>query len=129
MDVLLMRNDEDIATTVYRKENNLYVYLHQDFFSPVSWIRGTLKPLVERAYLICSTPNYWQKELIHIRTVFRNTNDCPHWIINQIFEQIKVKQRDPVPNSNGSNENQATVKPVAKQQLKNMMIKCNDVMI
>ena len=32
----------------------------------------------------------------------------PNWIINQVFEEIKVKQRDPVQNSNVSNENEAT---------------------
>ena len=39
-----------------------------------------------------------------IKSVFRNTN-C---IINQVFKQIKVKQKDPIPNSNVSNENEAT---------------------
>ena len=51
---------------------------------------------------------YWKKELTHIRTVFRNTNGYPNWIINQVFKQVKAKQRDPVPNSNVSNENEAT---------------------
>ena len=48
------------------------------------------------------------KELTHIRTIFRNTNGYPNWIINQVFEEIKVKQRDPVQNSNVSNENEVT---------------------
>ena len=28
-------------------------------------------------------------------------------MINQVFKQVKAKQRDPVPNSNISNENEA----------------------
>ena len=40
--------------------------------------------------------------MTHIRTVFRNTNGYSYWIINQIFEQVKAKQRDPVPASNVS---------------------------
>ena len=48
-----------------------------------------------------------EKELTHIRTIFRNTNGYPNWIVNQVYEQIKVKQRDPVPNSKVSNENEA----------------------
>ena len=75
--------------------------------TPISWIRETLKTLVERAYLICSTPSLLEKELTHIRTVFRNTNAYPNWIINQVFKQVKPKQRDPVPNSNVSNKNEA----------------------
>ena len=48
-----------------------------------------------------------EKKLTHIRTVFRNTNGYPNWIINQVFKQVKAKQRDPVPNSNVSNEFEA----------------------
>ena len=76
---------------VYWKESNSDVYLHWDCFMPISWKRGTLKTLVERAYLICSTPRLLEKELTHLRTVFRNTNGYPNWIISQVFEQIKVK--------------------------------------
>ena len=49
-----------------------------------------------------------EKELTHIRTVFRDTNGYPNSIINQVFKQVKAKQRDPMPNSNVSNENEAT---------------------
>ena len=107
LDMLLMRNHNDITTTVYRKDSNSDVYLHWDSFTPITWKRGTLKALVERAYLICSTPSLLEKELTHIRTVFRNTNGYPNWIINQVFKQVKAKQRDPMPNSNVSNEIEA----------------------
>ena len=49
-----------------------------------------------------------EKELTHIRTVFRNTNGYPYWVINQVFEQVKAKQGDTVPTSNVSNENEVT---------------------
>ena len=52
-------------------------------------------------------PGLLEKELTHIRTVFRNTNGYPNWIINQVFKQVKAKQRDPMPNSNVSNEIEA----------------------
>ena len=48
-----------------------------------------------------------EKEPTHLRTVFRNINGYSNWIINQVFEQVKVKQRDPVTNSNVSNKNEA----------------------
>ena len=60
-----------------------------------------------RVNLICSALRLLEKELTHIRTVFRNTNGYLNWIINPLFEQIKVKQRDPVTNSNVSNKNEA----------------------
>ena len=49
-----------------------------------------------------------KKELTHIRDVFRDTNGYPNSIINQVLKQVKAKQRDPMPNSNVSNENEAT---------------------
>ena len=84
LDVLLMQNDEGITTTVYQNISD--VYLHWDSFRPISWKRGTLKTLVERAYLICSTPRLLRKELTHIRTVFKNTHDYLNSTINQVFE-------------------------------------------
>ena len=72
------------------------MFIYTGTFTPITWKRGTLKTLVERAYLICSTPSLLEKELTHIRTVFRNTNGYPNWIINQLFKQVKAKQRDPV---------------------------------
>ena len=83
--MLLMQNHNDITTTAYRKESNSDVYLHWDSFMPISWKRGTLKTLAERAYLICSTPSLLEKEPTHIRTVFRNTKGYPNRIINQVF--------------------------------------------
>ena len=85
---------------VYRKEVNSDVYLQWDSITPVSWEKGTLKTLVEREYLICSIPSLLGKKLKLIRTVFRNTTGYPNWIINQVFKQVKAKQRDPVSNSN-----------------------------
>ena len=100
IDMLLMRNYNDITTTVYRKDSNSDVYLHGDSFVPITWKRGTLKTLVERAYIVCATSNLLGKELTHIRIAFTNTNVYPNWIINQVFKQVKARQRDPMPNSN-----------------------------
>ena len=108
LDMLLMRNHKDITPTVYQKESNSDVYLHWDSFTSISWKRRTLKTLVERGYFICSTPRLLEKGLTHIKTIFRTTNGYHNWIINQVFEQVKAKQTDPVPNNNISNKNEAT---------------------
>ena len=52
LDVLFIRNGTHLDTTVYWKDNDLY--LHWDTFAPVSWKWGTLRTLVNRAYLVCS---------------------------------------------------------------------------
>ena len=52
-DVLFYRVGKKIYTTVYRKATNNKVYLNWNAFTPISWKRGTLKAIIECAYLIC----------------------------------------------------------------------------
>ena len=58
--VLFIRNSDHIYRTVYRKETNNDLYLHWYAFVSISWKRGTLKILVNRAYIICPNNNYLQ---------------------------------------------------------------------
>ena len=50
LDMLLMRNHNNITATVYQKDSNSDVYLHWDSFTPIIWKREKLKTLVESAY-------------------------------------------------------------------------------
>ena len=61
LDMLPMQNHNDITATAYRKDINSDVYLYWDSFTPITWKRGTLKTLVERAYLICSAPRLLER--------------------------------------------------------------------
>ena len=54
LDVLFIRDGEKLNSTVYRKDTYNYLYLQWDWFTPISWKRGTLKSLISRAYMICS---------------------------------------------------------------------------
>ena len=80
LDVLLIRNNTTIKTTVYRKSTNIDIYLNWKSFSPCSWKRGTLKTITRRAYLVCSTPDYLQEELDHMAYVFEKFNNYPKWV-------------------------------------------------
>ena len=62
LDVLLLREGQNIITTVYRKVTNSDIYLNWDSFCPHRWKRGTLKSLVQRAHLICSTEDLLKTE-------------------------------------------------------------------
>ena len=57
LDVLLIRCDGKLKTTVFRKETNNDIYLHWRFFAPITWKKGTLRTLVRRAYTVCSNDN------------------------------------------------------------------------
>ena len=49
LDVLLRGKGNKIETTVYRKSTNNDIYLNWGSFAPVTWKRGTLKTLFNRA--------------------------------------------------------------------------------
>ena len=89
LDVLFIRNSDHIHTTVYRKETNNDLYLHWHAFIPISLKRGTIRTLVNRAYIICSDNNYLQQELKHLERVFHTLNCYPLWIIKQIMKELK----------------------------------------
>ena len=90
LDVMLIRNETSLTTTVYRKPTNNDIYIHWDAFAPESWKRGTLKTLTRRAYSICSTTDLLHSELQHIRQTFHTINGYPHNIITQIFQSMTI---------------------------------------
>ena len=92
LDVLFIRDDEKINTTVFRKDTYNDIYLHWDSFSPISWKRGTLKSLIRSAYLICSNQSLLQKELKHLKNTFHKKNDYPRWMINQVVETASTQK-------------------------------------
>ena len=55
LDVLVIRKDYEVETTVYHKSTNNDIYLHWQSFSLTTWKRGTLQTLVSRAFRVCSS--------------------------------------------------------------------------
>ena len=47
------------------------------------------KTLVERAYIVCSTNEFLQKELKYLVEVFHETNNYPHYVIKQNLKQVQ----------------------------------------
>ena len=89
LDVLFIRDDEKINTTVFRKDTYNDLYLYWDLFSPISWKRGKLKSLISRGYAICSNQGLPEKELKHLENTFHKKNGYPLWMIYQVLETIK----------------------------------------
>ena len=94
-----------IYTTVYWKATNNYVYLNWNAFVPISWKRGTLKTLIERAYLICSTDELRNRELEHIEKVFYENNSYPKYVIKQVLQQISEEHNNATNSTDNSNNN------------------------
>ena len=58
-------------------------------FVPKSWKWETLKTLVRRAHINYSTEKHLKEELNHIRKTFNEINNYPHWVITNVFKEIK----------------------------------------
>ena len=58
----------------YELENQSNIYLNWSSFAPVTWKRGTLNTLFNRAYIVCSTGYHLKKELDHLIYVFQKHN-------------------------------------------------------
>ena len=93
LDVLFIRNETHLDTTVYRKDTHNDLYLHWDAFAPVSWKRGTLRTLINRAYLICSNKELLHKELAYLRSIFLKKNGYHLSTIKQLMKEIEESQK------------------------------------
>ena len=97
IDVLLCRKGKKIYTTVYRKATNNNAYLNWNAFTPISWKRGTLKTIIELAYLICSTEELRNRELKNIlRIISMKTIAAQSMLLNKFhskyLENIVLQQ-------------------------------------
>jgi len=50
-----------------------------------------MKSLVRRAHVICSKPEFLEKEIEHLKTVFRDENGFPSRIVNTTINEVKMK--------------------------------------
>ena len=89
LDVMIIRNNNTLSTTIYRKPTNNDIYIHWNAFAPETWKRGTLRTLTQRAYTVCSNEKLLTEELLYLRRSFNNVNGYPHHIITKIFQSVK----------------------------------------
>ena len=61
--------------------------------APVNWKEGTLRTLVNRAYLVCSNKELLHKELVYLKLVFLKKNDYPLSTIKQLMKETEEKQK------------------------------------
>ena len=78
LDVLVIRKDYEVETTVYRKSISNDIFFHWQSFPPTRWKRGTLQTLVSRAFKVCSKNQHLQNEIKHLKKVLRDINGYPN---------------------------------------------------
>ena len=92
LDVKVLKNaDGSFDTDIHRKGTDTNVYLNWKSFSPNTWKIGTLKGLIRRAFVICSTDAYKNKEIAFLKDVFIRINGFPSKVVNRTVREIKSK--------------------------------------
>ena len=92
LDVKVLKNaDGSFDTDIHRKGTDTNVYLNWKSFSPNTWKIGTLKGLIRRAFVICSTDAYKNKEIAFLKDVFIRINGFPSKVVNRTVHEIKSK--------------------------------------
>ena len=70
LDVLLMRCNGKLETTIFCKETKNDIYLHWRSFAPMTWKKSTLRTLIRQAYAVCSNDNLLREELTPCTNIF-----------------------------------------------------------
>ena len=83
LDLLVIRNNNTLKSTVYRKNTHSEVCLHWSSFMPSTWKHSILHSLITRAYKIFSTKEYLQEELLKTKHEFTQTGGYP----KRVFEK------------------------------------------
>uniref|UniRef100_A0A5S6QVQ2 Reverse transcriptase domain-containing protein n=1 Tax=Trichuris muris TaxID=70415 RepID=A0A5S6QVQ2_TRIMR len=85
LDVLVIRGEDRLTTTVYRKPTNKDAYLHFTSHHPLSVKTDIVAGMVDRAIAICDK-NFLGKELQHIKRIFTE-NGYPFKLITSIINR------------------------------------------
>ena len=105
LDVLIERKENgELETTIYKKETNTDLYIDWYSHAPIDWKKSTLRGLIKRALLVCSTEDKLEKELNHLKTVFCNLNNYPKHFVYQIIEDEITRNQSSTNTNNENNE-------------------------
>ena len=108
---VIKTSDGSFETDIHRKATDTNVYTHWEAFAPKAWKTGTLKGLIRRAHIICSTEESRDREIKHLKAVFKEQNGYPSRVIHECVVSVQrkieqergaVSENDPSNGENGS---------------------------
>ena len=88
---VITKQDRSFNTEVYRKKTDTNVYIHWQSFAPKTWKIGTLRGLIRRAFVLCSTEDARKKEIAFLKKTFRGINGYPSRIVNTTIREVEQK--------------------------------------
>ena len=94
---VLKKPDGTFNTDIHRKKTDTNVYLNWKSFAPKTWKIGTLKGLIRRAFVVCSTEEFQNKEIYFLKNVFVKMNGFPSKIVNKALNDVKTKMQNNIP--------------------------------
>ena len=83
---LIMRKNNTIETTVYRKQTHNDIYLHWETLTPEAQKRGTL---LFGVHTTCSNKDLLHKKVKHLKHVFITINGFPPWAVSQVISRVE----------------------------------------
>ena len=93
--------DKEIETTIF-----IYLsYLHWKSFFSMTWKKDTLRPLIRRAYTVCSKDNLLWEELHRREKSFTEFNGYPKWLLKQTLDSFENNNKNYNNNINNENHN------------------------
>ena len=88
---VIKKSDGTFDTDIHRKPTDTNIYLNWCSFAPKTWKIGTLKGLIRRALMICSTEDFQNKEISFLRGVFVARNGFPSKVVSKTIQDVKKK--------------------------------------
>ena len=91
LDCLITRSDNSVQTSAYRKPTSTDRLLDNSSYHPASHKSSTIKTLVKRAHMICSSSDNLESELKHLNDVF-DVNNYPKPFVKSVIEQAMASE-------------------------------------
>ena len=90
---VITREDRRFETDIHRKKTDTNLYINWCAFAPKAWKIGTLKGLVRRAFVLCSTVEARNREISFLKKVFRGVNRYPSRVPTRFHRSVRVRIR------------------------------------
>ena len=90
LDINIEINNENLCTTVYRKPTYTGLLLNFQAVCPITWKKGLMNTLINRAYNVCSNWHLFHEEMCKLRNI-AISNGYPLNFVNKCIEKFLNK--------------------------------------
>ena len=129
LDVSAIRaNANKVETSVYRKATCKNIYVNWRSHVPSNWKIGTLRNLIKRAKSISSSGLLLRIEIGYLRYIFREYNDFPLKVVNNITDQElsqPAQQETTKPQSKDTQQTLQLMVPYSGNHVHKLLYKMN----